>query len=183
MHVCAAHAASARKTASAVSFAAIVASPSLGCRQLLNTTVASLAISVNTVLTAAYTAIYSRGGTARPSTGDELVLHTAPLNAVSDVQGLFKEGVIDFETAIPCAMHSLGASAGEIVGALERRRDAEREAREAAEAEAKAQAAEAAEKAKSADEKAKADTASPEKPAKPSKPAQSAQSADASDSE
>ena len=57
--------------------------------------------------------------------GDELVLLTAPLAATTEVEALFTAGVIDIESALPAALHSLGASAVEIDGALKRRRKAD----------------------------------------------------------
>jgi hypothetical protein len=88
----------------------------------LNTTVASLALAVNDVLTQTYRAIY--GGTDE----DELILTTAPLAATSEVQALYTGGLIDFESAMPAALHSLGCSAEEIAAALERKRKIEEEA-------------------------------------------------------
>ena len=58
--------------------------------------------------------------------GDELVLLTAPLAATTEVQALFEAGLIDIESALPAALHSLGASAVEIDGALKRRRQADK---------------------------------------------------------
>ena len=55
---------------------------------------------------------------------DELVLMTAPLASTTEVQALHDSGIIDFETALPAAMHSLGCTAADIQGALTRRRDA-----------------------------------------------------------
>ena len=89
--------------------------------QLMNTTVQSLALAVNKVLTASYFACY---GDALE--GDELVLLTAPLAATSEVEALFTAGLIDIESALPAALHSLGASANEIEAALTRRRKADR---------------------------------------------------------
>ena len=57
--------------------------------------------------------------------GDELVLLTAPLASTTEVQALFEAGLIDIESALPAALHSLGASAVEIDGALKRRREAD----------------------------------------------------------
>lgn len=88
--------------------------------QLLNTTVASMAIMINTVLTACYHAVF--GDSLGRTDSDELMLMTAPLSAASEVQGLYEKGVIDFESAIPAALHSLGCSANEISEALSRRR-------------------------------------------------------------
>lgn len=88
--------------------------------QLLNTTVASMAISVNTVLTSCYHAVF--GENSGHTDQDELMLVTAPLSAASEVQGLYEKGIIDAETAIPAALHSLGCSANEITEALKRMR-------------------------------------------------------------
>ena len=77
----------------------------------------SLALAVNRVLTACYSACYPGANEA-----DELVLLTAPLAAVTEVQALYDSKIIDAETAVPVALHSLGASVAEIDGALKRRR-------------------------------------------------------------
>ena len=87
--------------------------------QLLNTTVASIALTVNEVLTATYRAIYGA------SDDDELILVTAPLTATAEVQALYAGGLIDYETAVPAALHSLGCTSQEIASALERRREAD----------------------------------------------------------
>jgi hypothetical protein len=50
------------------------------------------------------------------------MLVTAPLSAVSEVSELFEKGVIDTESALPAALHSLGCSANEITEALRRMR-------------------------------------------------------------
>jgi peptidoglycan hydrolase CwlO-like protein len=89
--------------------------------QLLNTTVQSLALSVNRVLSSSYHAIYDDA-----IEGDELVLLTAPLSSTAEVQALYTAGIVDIESAIPAALHSLGCSATEIEGALLRRREAEK---------------------------------------------------------
>ena len=49
---------------------------------------------------------------------------TAPLSATSEVQALHDSGIIDYETAIPAAMHSLGCSVSDIEAALKRKREA-----------------------------------------------------------
>jgi hypothetical protein len=87
--------------------------------QLLNTTVSSISLAVNEVLTKTYHAIY--GG----SDDTELVLRTAPLAATAEVQSLYQAQIIDYESAMPAALHSLGCSSEEIDAALERRRKAE----------------------------------------------------------
>ncbi len=81
----------------------------------------SLALAVNKVLTACYHAAYDDA-----LEGDELVLLTAPLAATTEVQALFEAGIIDIESALPAALHSLGSSAVEIEGALKRRRKADK---------------------------------------------------------
>ena len=88
---------------------------------MLNTTVASLALTVNNVLTTTYSAIY--GGDDALSDGDELNLIVAPLTSIAELQGLYTAGLVDFETAVPVALHSLGSTAEEITSALERRRE------------------------------------------------------------
>jgi uncharacterized membrane protein YgcG len=87
---------------------------------LLNTTVTSMAIAVNKVLTAVWHACY----TDAPE-GDELVLLTAPLASTAEVEALYTAGLIDIESALPCALHSLGSTASEIAGAVKRRREAD----------------------------------------------------------
>ena len=85
--------------------------------QLLNSTIQSIAISVNKVLTATYHAVYDDA-----KEGDELVLVTAPLCSTAELQSLFEAGVIDIESALPAALHSLGCTAVEIAGAVKRRK-------------------------------------------------------------
>ena len=113
------------------------------CRRRLNTTVASIALSVNKVLTAWCAAFSPQSTTARLLTPlrpprsyqavyadakeeDELVLLTAPLSSTTEIEALYTAGLIDVESALPSALHSLGASAVEIEGALKRRRDADK---------------------------------------------------------
>jgi len=95
-------------------------SNSMSQLQLLNTTVTSIALNCNKVLTSAYHACYSNA-----LEGDELVLLTAPLASTAEVEALYTSGIIDIESALPAALHSLGASAVEIDGALLRRRTAD----------------------------------------------------------
>jgi hypothetical protein len=83
--------------------------------------VASIALTVNEVLTASYRAIY--GGKDE----DELILRTSPLTATAEVQSLFQANIVDIESALPAALHSLGCSAEEIASALERRRALEKQ--------------------------------------------------------
>ena len=93
--------------------------------QLLNTTVQSLALSVNQVLTETYHACYQDA-----QEGDEATLIVAPLSATTEVEALYTSGVIDWESAIPAALHSLGSSAHEIQMAMQRRKKLEAETKE-----------------------------------------------------
>ena len=90
--------------------------------QLLNSTIQSIAISVNKVLTATYHAVYDDA-----KEGDELTLLTAPLCSTAELQSLFEAGVIDIESALPAALHSLGCTAVEIAGAVKRRKQADQD--------------------------------------------------------
>jgi len=62
--------------------------------QLLNTTVASIGLTVNDILTQTYRAVYGSPDE------DELILITAPLAACAEVQALYTGGLIDFESAM-----------------------------------------------------------------------------------
>jgi len=97
-------------------------SNSMSQLQLLNGTIQSIAIAVNKVLTATYHAVYSDA-----KEGDELVLLTAPLCSTAELQALFEAGVIDIESALPAALHSLGCTAVEIAGACKRRKQADQD--------------------------------------------------------
>ena len=74
------------------------------------------------MLSATYHACYSDA-----KEGDELVLVTAPLCSTAELQSLFEGGVIDIESALPAALHSLGCTAVEIAGAVKRRRKADQD--------------------------------------------------------
>ena len=138
-------------------------SNSMSQLQLLNTTVGAIAITVNSVLTACYHACYSDHGDKNSSTTDEdeLMLVTAPLSATSEIEALYTSQVIDVETALPAALHSLGCSANEITEALRRRLDREKELKDAQTKEVKAKAEEA--EANAIEAKARADFASSDK--------------------
>jgi hypothetical protein len=88
--------------------------------QLLNGTIQSIALAVNKVLTATYHAVYDDA-----QEGDELTLLTAPLASTAEVQSLYESGIIDIESALPAALHSLGATALEVAGAVKRRKQAD----------------------------------------------------------
>ena len=100
-------------------------SNSMSQLQLLNTTISSLAINVNNVLTRSYHACYGRvpGSTDE----DELMLVTAPLSATTEIEALYAAQIIDVESALPAALHSLGCSANEISEALKRRLEKEKQ--------------------------------------------------------
>ena len=89
--------------------------------QLLNTTVTSIALAVNKVLTACYHTVYDNA-----QQGDELVLLTAPLASTAEIEQLFTAGVIDIQSALPAALHSLGCTASEVAGAVKRRTSADK---------------------------------------------------------
>ena len=74
------------------------------------------------MLTATYHAVYDDA-----KEGDELTLLTAPLCSTAELQALFEAGVIDIESALPAALHSLGCTAVEIAGAVKRRRQADKD--------------------------------------------------------
>lgn len=88
-------------------------SNSMSQLQLLNSTISSIAISINTCLTQTYRAVY--GGAT-----DDLVLVTSPLASVSEVVELFQAGIVDIDLAMPVALHSLGVCSKEIREAVER---------------------------------------------------------------
>ena len=115
------HIAGALGVPASVIFEGKFSSNSMSQLQLLNSTIQSIAISVNKVLTATYHACY----TDAPE-GDELVLLTAPLCSTAELQALFEAGVIDIESALPAALHSLGCTAVEIAGASKRRKLADK---------------------------------------------------------
>jgi hypothetical protein len=88
--------------------------------QLLNGTIQSIALATNKVLTATYHAVYDDA-----QEGDELTLLTAPLASTAEVQSLYESGIIDICSALPAALHSLGATALEVAGAVKRRKQAD----------------------------------------------------------
>ena len=82
------------------------------------------------MLTSCYHACY--GDLSASTDNDTLVLVTSPLSSISEVEALYTAGVIDWLSAVPTALHSLGASASEIEQALVRRKKAEKETEAAA---------------------------------------------------
>jgi hypothetical protein len=121
--------------------------------QLLNTTIASIALFVNQVLTASYRAVYSADESS------ELILVVAPLSATAEVQSLYAGGIIDIESALPCALNSLGSSAEEIASAMERRRAKDEAEKEMATAREKTERDELAQRSKVAKMKPQPPTA------------------------
>ena len=81
----------------------------------------SIALAVNKVLTACYHTVYDNA-----QQGDELVLLTAPLASTAEIEQLFTNGIIDIESALPAALHSLGCTASEVAGAVKRRNAADK---------------------------------------------------------
>jgi len=114
------HISAAMGVPASVVFEGKFSSNSMSQLQLLNTTVASIALVVNKVLTACYQVVYDDS-----KEEDELVLLTAPLSSTAEIEALYTAGVIDIDSALPSALHSLGSSAVEIEGALKRRREAD----------------------------------------------------------
>ena len=88
----------------------------------LNSTVAQLAKAVNGVLTKTYNMLYTEGDddSAEAEEPPQLRLQTAPLASSEEVEKLFTAQIIDLQTALPAAMHALGATADEVERALQR---------------------------------------------------------------
>jgi len=78
--------------------------------------------SVNRVLTKAYNAIYGDDDEEGEEAA-QMQLMTAPLAAAEEIERLFTAQLIDRETALPAALHSLGATPEEIEKAMERGRE------------------------------------------------------------
>ena len=87
------------------------------------------------MLTASYHAVYPDA-----VEGDDLVLITAPLASTAEVEALYTAGVIDIESALPAALHSLGSTAHDISGAMKRRLEVEKSGKDAKLLEAETQA-------------------------------------------
>ena len=85
---------------------------------MLNTTVAQMAKSVNSVLTMAYRDIYGEDDdTDDPA---QLQLLTAPLAATEEVIAIFNAGLAPCEIAMPAVLHAIGATKDEIDSAVEK---------------------------------------------------------------
>ena len=82
---------------------------------LLNSTVASLAKSINEVLSDTYAELYP------DDTGDvQLELVTAPLAATEEVLALYQAGIAPAEVAVPACLHAIGASRDDIEDAVKK---------------------------------------------------------------
>lgn len=90
--------------------------------QLLNSTVTQLAKSVNRVLTSAYNSIYGDDDEEGEESA-QLKLMTAPLSVAEEIERLFTAQLIDYQTALPAALHSLGATTEELENAMERAKE------------------------------------------------------------
>lgn len=95
----------------------------------------SIALAVNRVLTCCYQTIYENA-----QEGDELVLLTAPLASTAEIEQLYTSGLIDIQSALPAALHSLGCTASEVAGAVKRREAADQTGTDAKLMEAQSQA-------------------------------------------
>ena len=81
---------------------------------MLNSTVSSLAKSINEVLSEAYVDVYGE------EEGDvSLELITAPLAASEEVLQLFQGGLCPAEVAVPSVLHAIGASKDQIEDAVD----------------------------------------------------------------
>lgn len=83
---------------------------------------AQLAKAVNGVLTKTYNLLYTEGDDEGGAAEEppQLKLQTAPLASSEEVEKLFTAQIIDIETALPAALHALGATSDEVEKALER---------------------------------------------------------------
>ena len=101
---------------------------------LLNSTVSELAKAVNDVLTKSYNLLYppESGGKSVVSAGSvQLRLVTAPLAASQELVSLFTSGLVDHESALPCALHALGLTPTEIEDAKQRMLNRQNEMKQA----------------------------------------------------
>lgn len=90
--------------------------------QLLNSTVAQLSKAVSDVLTKTYNALYSDDDEDGEGPA-QLKLVTAPLSAADEIEKLYTAQLIDYENALPAALHSLGATQEEIEAAMKRAKE------------------------------------------------------------
>jgi hypothetical protein len=90
--------------------------------QLLNSTIAQLGKAVSAVLTKTYNTLYADDDQSDEAPA-QLVLVTNPLAVAKEIQEMFTAQLIDYETALPAAMHSLGATTEEIEAAMKRAKE------------------------------------------------------------
>lgn len=81
---------------------------------------AQLAKAVNHVLTQVYTLLYSDEDVDSKYDTPHLKLQTSPLASSEEVEKLFAVGIVDLKTALPAALHALGATSDEVEAAMER---------------------------------------------------------------
>lgn len=86
-----------------------------------------MAKAVSQVLTKVYNVLYEEEDDENSDNSDPpmLKLVTAPLSVAEEVERLFTSQLIDRETALPAALHSLGATTSEIEAAMQRGKDKE----------------------------------------------------------
>lgn len=88
------------------------------CRRL-NSTVSQLAKAVNMVLSKTYNMLYADDD-AETEAPAQLKLQTSPLAASEEIEKLFTSQIIDLESALPAALHALGATTEESEKAMKR---------------------------------------------------------------
>lgn len=91
---------------------------------LLNTTVSQLAKAVNSVLTVCYRDIYDTGSNEEVG---HLQLLTSPLAATDEVVGLYSNGLVPLEIAMPSVLHAIGATQEDIISAVEKAKQKQEE--------------------------------------------------------
>ena len=90
--------------------------------QLLNSTISQLAKAVSQVLTKTYNMLYADDDETDEEPA-QLKLITAPLSVAEEIEKLYTAQLIDYETALPAALHSLGATTEEIEAAMKRAKE------------------------------------------------------------
>jgi hypothetical protein len=91
---------------------------------LLNSTVQRLAKMLDSTLTQAYVDIYGNEDSSRKI---ELVTVVSPLSSCEEVLALYQGGLADFEIAAPLALNSIGADVNDILAAMKRHEELEKE--------------------------------------------------------
>tara|TARA_Y100000389_G_C17386720_1_gene477462 strand:+ start:197 stop:847 length:651 start_codon:yes stop_codon:yes gene_type:complete len=91
--------------------------------QLLNSTISQLSKAVSAVLTKTYNQLYNDENEGEEEEPAQLKLVTSPLAVAEEIEKLYTAQLIDYETALPAALHSLGATTEEIEAAMERAKE------------------------------------------------------------